>query len=231
MGENIGMAARAMLNCGLKDLRLVNPRDGWPNQNALAASSAAKKLIEGAKLFSSSAEAIADLEIIYAATARPRDMTIEVYTPGEAVRLMLDDAASDIHSGILFGKESMGLKNDDLSLANAVITAPLNPKFTSLNLAQAVFLMSYEWFQLCNQTHTKRVKISRKTHPASKSELLDLFDHLEGELDASGFFHVREKRPIMVRNIRNILQRARLTEQEVRTVRGILTSLAKKGGS
>ena len=227
MGENIGMAARAMLNCGLVDLRLVNPRDKWPNPDALAASAKAKAIIKKAQVFDSTERAISDLEMIYATTARSRDMTIEVLTPKEAANRMRCDARSIISSGVLFGKESMGLSNNDLSLANAVLSVPLNPTFTSLNLAQAVFVVSYEWFQADDPTEAASLTIPKVTRPASKFELQGLFDHLEGELDTSGFFHVLEKKPIMVRSIRNMLQRARLTEQEIRTLRGVISSLVR----
>ena len=129
---------------------------------------------------------------------------------------------------MLFGKEAKGLKNDDVALANAILKVPLNPAFTSLNLAQAVFVLGYEWFQLGDETEGAILAVPKETRLATKLELQGLFDHLETELDDSGFFRVREKKPIMVRNIRNVLQRARFTEQEIRTFRGIITSLVKK---
>lgn len=228
LGENIGMAARAMLNCGLGALRLVRPRDDWPNRHAIAAASGADGIIHAAQVFETTEAAIADLKAVYATTARPRDMTTDVVTPGAAARRMKDDAASGLRSGVLFGKEAKGLTNDDVALADAVLTVPLNPAFTSLNLAQAVFTIGYEWYQLEDDTPAVEQAIPKETRPANKDELLGLFEHLERELDDSGFFHVREKKPIMVRNIRNVLQRARFTEQEVRTFRGIVTSLSQK---
>ena len=227
LGENIGMAARAMMNCGLHELRLVAPRDSWPNKMAMAASSGATAIIEEAKIFTKTEDAVADLQIVYASTARPRDMTTEVVTPNEAALRIKRDIASSIRSGILFGKEAKGLKNDDVSLANAIVTVPLNPKFTSLNLAQAVFVMGYEWFRLQEQTDKAFLNVPKETRLGSKLELQGLFDHLESELENSGFFHVREKKTIMVRNIRNVLQRVRFTEKEIRTFRGIITSLIK----
>ena len=228
LGENIGMAARAMLNCGLRDLRLVRPRDAWPNRHAVAAASGADEVIERALVFESTSEAIADLNHIYATTARSRDMTTDVLTPREAAGRWRAASQAGDTSGILFGKEAKGLNNDDVALADAVLTVPLNPAFTSLNLAQAVFAMGYEWFQLDDETPASMLAVPKETRPASKGELQGLFDHLESELDASGFLRVVEKRPIMVRNIRNIWQRARLTEQEIRTWRGVITSLSKK---
>lgn len=228
LGENIGMAARAMMNCGLMDLRLVRPRDAWPNRHAVAASSGATDIIDGARVFDTTAEAIADLQMVYATTARPRDMTTDVVTPGEAAQRMRTDAVSHVRSGVLFGKEAKGLTNDDVALANAILTVPLNPAFTSLNLAQAVFVLGYEWFQLADDTAAAVQAIPKETRPASKAELQGLFEHLEAELDDAGFFRVREKTPIMIRNIRNVLQRARFTEQEIRTFRGIVTALSTK---
>lgn len=228
LGENIGMAARAMLNCGLLDLRLVDPRDEWPNRRAAAASSGAAAVIEGARVFETTEAAVADLQVVYASTARSRDMTTDVVTPREAAARIRADAGNGGRSGILFGKESKGLKNDDVSLADAILTAPLNPAFASLNLAQAVFMVGYEWFQLGDDTDGAVLAAPKETRPATKRELQGLFDHLESELDDSGFLRVREKRPIMVRNIRNTLQRARFTEQEIRTFRGVISSLAKK---
>ena len=228
LGENIGMAARAMMNCGLTDMRLVKPRDEWPNQYAEAAASGATMVIERARVYETTEAAIADLQMVYATTARSRDMTTEVVTPREAVVRMKKDETYGVRSGVMFGKEAKGLKNDDVALANAILTVPLNPAFTSLNLAQAVFALGYEWFQLGTETEDAVLAIPKETRLANKMELQGLFDHLETELDDSGFFHVLEKKPTMVRNIRNVLQRARFTEQEVRTFRGIITSLVKK---
>ena len=228
LGENIGMAARAMMNCGLMDMRLVNPRDEWPNRYADAAASGATAIIDGARVYDTTNAAIADLQMVYATTARSRDMTTEVVTPFEAVVRMKKDESSGVRSGVMFGKEAKGLTNDDVALANAILTVPLNPAFTSLNLAQAVFVLGYEWFQLEDETENAVLAVPKETRLANKMELQGLFDHLETELDDSGFFQVLEKKPTMVRNIRNVLQRARFTEQEVRTFRGIITSLTKK---
>ena len=234
LGENIGMVARAMLNCGLTELSLVNPRDGWPSDEALAAASGADPVIEGATLFDSTADAVKDLELVFATTARPRDMTHRVITPREAASEIRDFMAGggpgDIKAGVLFGREAKGLKNDDLALADAVVMAPVNPAFSSLNLAQAVFCIGYEWLLAASSAPQGGLVMPKETRPANKAELGGLFEHLEGELDRSGFLHVKEKRPVMVRNIRNMFQRARLTEQEVRTLRGIITSLAGKRG-
>jgi tRNA/rRNA methyltransferase len=222
LGENIGMAARAMLNCGLTDLRLVRPRDGWPSAAAVANSAGAAVVIDNTRVFASTAEAIADLTLVYAATARDRAMTKRVVTPGEAARELR--TAQGHKCGVLFGGEAKGLHNDDIALADHVITAPLNPAFSSLNLAQAVLIVAWEWQMAASAAPASEMRIPEDTRPATKDEMLGLFEHLEGALDQSGFFHVREKRPIMARNLRNLLQRAQPTEQEVRTLRGVIKS-------
>jgi tRNA/rRNA methyltransferase len=227
LGENIGMVARAMLNCGLADLRLVRPRDAWPNDRAVAAASGADAVVAAARLFETTADAVADLERVYAATARPRDMAKDQVTPRRAAAEVRGLAETGGRSGFLFGGEAMGLDNDDVALADAILAVPLNPGFRSLNLAQAVFAAAYEWFQAGLADPGREATWPKETRPATKGELLGFFDQLEDALDASGFLHVEEKRPIMVRNLRNIFQRAGLTEQEIRTLRGVVTSLTR----
>jgi len=228
LGENIGMVARAMWNCGVRDLRLVNPRDGWPSKSARAACSGAGIVVEGARLYDSTSDAIADLNFVLATTARNRDMTKPIFTPETAAKEMRGRAQSGASIGVLFGKESSGLENDDVTLADAAITVPLNPEFTSLNLAQAVLLLSYEWFKFEDQTIPYELQMPDDTRPANKQELLWLYEHLEQELDNTGFLMVTEKRPIMIRKIRNMLARAQMTEQEVRIYRGMIASLVRK---
>jgi tRNA/rRNA methyltransferase len=225
LGENIGTSARAMLNCGLTDLRLVRPRDGWPNEKARSAASGADKVIDGARLYDSTAEAIADLSRVYATTARQRGMIKRVVTPRRAASEMRKAAAGGVKVGILFGRERSGLENDDIALADAVIAVPLNPAFASLNLAQAVLLVGYEWFQSGGKTVASQL-IVNATRPATKAELLNFFTQLERRLIDSGFLRNEDKRPSMVRNIRNLFQRAGLTHQEVRTLHGIVGDLA-----
>ena len=224
LGENIGMAARAMLNCGLTELRLVRPRDGWPSDPARSAAAGADIVIDGVRLFETTSEAVADLTLVFAATARDRAMTKRVVNPLEAAREM-HAAAAGSKCGVIFGGEAWGLSNDDVALADIVITVPLNPGFSSLNLSQAVLLIAWEWRRAALDAPASELRMSEDTRPATKAEMLGLFEHLEGALDESGFFHVREKRPVMVRNLRNLLQRAQLTEQEVRTLRGVIASL------
>tara|TARA_B100000676_G_scaffold48406_1_gene47369 strand:+ start:1620 stop:2405 length:786 start_codon:yes stop_codon:yes gene_type:complete len=236
LGENIGFAARAMMNGGLSDLRIVKPRDGWPNPKAVAAASGAGSVIETARIYESTAEAVGDLQRVYAMTARPRDMIKQVATPRDAaseLRHLIDDGH---RAGVIFGPERKGLDNDDVALADTVVQAPLNPAHSSMNLGHAVMVISYEWFQAGDDTPGRFLNEGR-TGIATKEELLIFFKRLEAELDACGFFHVAEKRPVMVRQIRNIFQRAELTEQEIRTLHGIVSGLIRrklgvdKGGS
>jgi tRNA/rRNA methyltransferase len=230
LGENIGMAARAMFNCGLTDLRLVRPRDGWPSEPARNAAAGADTVIDGARLFDTAADAVADLSLVFATTARDRDMTKRFVTPRQAAAELRAFEKTGGRAGLLFGKEAKGLKNDDLALADACVMAPLNPAFRSLNLAQAVFVVGYEWFMAAAEAPAGRLVMPKETRPASKEELIGLFEQLERELEVSGFLHVKEKQPVMVRNLRNMLQRAGLTEQEVRTLRGVIASLVSGFG-
>ncbi len=224
LGANIGAAARAMLNFGLSELRLVAPRDGWPNEHALKAASGANALIEKAQLFDTVSDAVADLDYVVATTARPRDMVKHVFTPEEGAARLKQTMAEGGRPGVLFGAERAGLHNDDIALADAIITAPLNPGFSSLNLGQAVLLLSYEWRRQ-HDTTPADVLTMNDTRPATKAELGGFFGHLEQALDETGFLLPEEKRPGMVRNIRNMFQRAELTEQEVRTLRGVVAAL------
>lgn len=229
LGENIGMCARAMLNNELTDLRLVRPRDGWPSEKAEAASSGALGKGVTVRVFDSTAEAIADLQAVYATTARPRSMTQVVMTPRAAAGDMRSRTTAGQDIGILFGAERKGLHNDDVALADAIIEAPLNPAFSSLNLAQAVLLVGYEWYQ-AGVDKAPVEQVMGDTRPANRDELIGLFEHLERELDDCGFLRPVEKRPTMVRNLRNVFLRASLTEQEVRTLRGVIVGLVKYGG-
>jgi tRNA/rRNA methyltransferase len=223
LGENIGTAARAMANCGLDDLRLVRPRDGWPNDKAVAAASGADRVLDKARLYPNIAAAIADLRHVYASTARDRYMVKRELTPRRAAEEMREFMAREEPCGILFGPERTGLVNDDVALADTVITVPLNPAFASLNLAQAVLLVGYEWFTAKTEP---RAEILHTGHsrPASKEELLRFFDHFEEALFDSGFLRHPDKRPSMTRNLRNLFQRAQCTEQELRTLHGVITA-------
>lgn len=224
LGENIGMVARAMLNCGLSDLRLVRPRDGWPSLKAQRASAGADQVIEGVQIFERTEDAIDGISMLFAATARPRDLIKPVLTPAAAaLQLRAQDGPG---AGVLFGGEAMGLNNDDITLADSIVQIPLNPGFSSLNLAQAVLIIAHAWFLTADETPPSNLPMPA-TVPASKEQLLGFFEQLENALDKSGFHHIKEKRPIMVRNLRNLFQRASLTEQEVRTLRGVISSLTQ----
>lgn len=226
LGENIGFAARAMANGGLTDLRLVRPRQPWPNPKARAAASGADAVIDGVRIFDSRRAAVADLQHLYATSARRRDMIKPVLTPRAAAAEMRKQGGRSEAVGVLFGPERTGLDNDDVAAADALIAAPLNPEFSSLNLGQAVLLVAYEWWQAGDETAGEALPVG-DSRPADRDELEGFFDHLFAELDASGFLRVIEKRPIMVRNLRNLFLRAQLTEKEVRSLRGVIKALAQ----
>ena len=225
LGENIGTAARAMFNCGLTDLRLVKPRDGWPNEKAVAAASGADAVLEKARLYGSVEEAISALRHVYATTARDRYMVKRILTPRFAVGEIKGFLAAGEGSGVLFGPERTGLLNEHIALSEAVISVPMNPAFSSLNLAQSVLILGYEWFNAGNDA-ADELTATGHSKPATKQQLIRFFEHLEEELDNNGFMRNAEKRPSMVRNLRNLFQRAQCTEQELRTLHGVVTSFA-----
>ena len=226
LGENIGAAARAMANFGLTDLRLVNPRHGWPDAKATAMAAGAAKAVEEARMFLTLREALADLNLIYATTARERGITKEVLTPPEAAKRLRAASARGEKTAILFGNERAGLDNDEISVCDCVITIP-TAHFASINLGQAVLLTAYEWFRAGDTTPPARLEHGPIHRKPTRAELLDLFDHLECELKESGFLFPPEKRDAMARAIRATIHRARLTYQEVQTLRGMLVALAK----
>jgi tRNA/rRNA methyltransferase len=226
LGENIGACARAMANFGLSDLRLVKPRDGWPNPKADAMAAGAAPLIQAAQVYDRVEDAIGPLRLVFAATARDRAMAKPVLTPGEAARRLREAGAQGITSGLLFGNERAGLSNDEVALADCIITVPTDPDFSSLNLGQAVLLIGYEWFKSGDATPPERIDHGGAV-PAPRDELIRLFEHLEEELERTGFLFPPGNRPGMIRNLRSILHRARLTDQEVRTLRGVIVALTK----
>ena len=230
LGENIGSAARAMLNCGLTRLRIVRPRDGWPSARALAAASGADAVIEAAEIYDSTAAAIADLNYVLATTARQRDMVKTILTPEAAAEELHARAAAEQRTGILFGPERTGLMNDDIPLADAVVTIPVNPAFSSLNLAQGVLLIGYCWWRMQVAREGRRLEIGGN-RPATKKEMENLFLRLEEAMEEGGFYTTEQQRPTMVRNMRNLLQRAEMTEQEVRTFHGVIVALNGTAGS
>lgn len=226
LGENIGASARAMLNCGLTDLRIVDPRDGWPSPQALRASSGADTVIENARIYQTTGQALAGLERVFATTARRRDMVKPVMTPEAAALEIRRVEAEGSTCGVMFGAERMGLENDDVVLADTVIEVPLNPAYKSLNLGQAVLLISWSWFRLADETPEVRLELGA-TRPATKEELLNFFTRMEAALIESGFLYPEAKRPAMIRNIRNMFQRLAPTDQDLRTLHGIVASLFK----
>ena len=226
LGENIGAAARAMANFGLSDLRLIAPRDGWPNPRADAMAVGAVKLLEEAKLYPSAREALGDLNLVFATTARDRGITKEVITPAEAAKRLRAASAKGERTAILFGNERAGLDNDEISLCDAVITVP-TAGFTSLNLGQAVLLNVYEWFRAGDETPRSRIEHGPIHRKPTREEMVQLFDHLEQALSDSGFLFPPEKRDVMKRAIRATLHRAKLTYQETQTIRGMIVALAK----
>ena len=229
MGENIGACARAMKNCGLSDLRLVDPRDGWPNPAANAMAAHAEDIVEAATVFATLEEAVADLSYTYATTARSRDQVKPVFT----ARGFASDARKRSQTGqklgLLFGREREGLWNSEISLSSAMITVPLNPGNTSLNIGQAVLLVGYEWWTAADETPAKVLE-SSGADLASQQMLDNFLQRLISDLDERSFLAIPEKRDRMIRNVRNIFQRNDLTENEINTLHGIFSFLKGQGG-
>ena len=229
LAENIGAAARVMANFGLAELRLVSPRDGWPQDRAWASASGADWPLEGASVFATVAEAVADLQLVFAATARPRETQHVVHTPRAGAAELQRAAASGWRCGWLFGGERAGLETVDIALCHGIVTVPVDARFRSLNLAQAVAVNAYEWGVLVAEDRPPAA-FDTAAPPADGEELLRFYEHLEGELETSGFFFPPENKPSMQRNLRTALGRARFTTGEVRTLRGVITALVKGRG-
>ncbi len=225
LAENIGACARAMGNGGLFELRLVAPRDGWPQQKAWANSSGADRILDAATVHDSVAEAVADLHHVLATCPRPRHIIKPVLTARGAAAELRAIASRGLRAGLLFGPERAGLDNDDMAHADALVRYPLNPGFMSLNLAQAVMIMAYEWWTAGDETPSHDF-MTNETQVANKARLENFLGHLTAELDASGFLRNLPKRPGMVRNIRHFFERGEATEQELRTLHGIVTELS-----
>ena len=228
LAENIGAVARVMANFGLSDLRLVNPRDGWPQERAWASASGADWPLNAARVCASVAEAAADLQRVYATTARPRELQLPVITPRAAAAELVEACVRGERTGLLFGGERAGLETADIALCQAVVTIPIDPRFRSLNLAQAVAINAYEW--RAARADALPANFRPGPGPATGEAMLGLYEHLERELDAAGFFHPPEKTPNMIQNLRAALGRARFTDQEVRTLRGVVTALSRGRG-
>ncbi|MCF6368377.1 RNA methyltransferase [Rhizobium halophilum] len=225
LGENIGMVARAMANFGLAELRLVSPRDGWPNQKARSAASKADHVIDGTQVFGTLEEAIKDLNFVYATTARERYGFKPVRSPVVAATTLRDKFRAGEKTGILFGRERWGLTNEEVALADEIVTFPVNPAFASLNIAQAVLLMSYEWMKTGLDDVAATAFLPVEQRPSTKEQVLGLFEHLEEALDARGYFHPPAKKPKMVDNLRAVISRRGFTEQEISVFRGVIRSL------
>jgi tRNA/rRNA methyltransferase len=227
LGVNIGTTARAMANFGLWDLRLVRPRDGWPNEDAINAASRADHVLERVRVFDTLEAAIADLSLVYATTARSRDLQKTVLGPDEASTNLASHIGGGYGAGLLFGRERWGLLNEEVALADAIVTLPVEPAFASLNIAQAVLLMSYEW-----RRHSAAGTVlpfgDTMAETAPREELVGLFGHLEDTLDGSGFFTAPDKRPTVINNLRTMLTRGQFTSQEIRTLRGVISSIDRK---
>lgn len=222
LGENIGKAARAMLNFGLTELRLVEPRDGWPNPAAGPAASGADVVLANAAVFGSVAEAVADCARVFATTVRKRGVTKPVVTPEQAAEAMRGETG---RSAVLFGPERSGLDTDDVAVARTILTVPINPEFGSLNLAQAVILVAYEWSKGEALAQPPAVDLDP---PAPQEELDGMIGQLDAMLEASGFYFPPDRVPATKRTLRTLLTKPAWTAQEVRTLRGVLSALAGK---
>ena len=227
MGENIGASARAMKNCGLNDLRLVAPRDGWPNPSAEAMASGGADVLAGARVFATTAEATADLTLLVATTARTRSQTQQYMTPREAAAALVAHQNTGGRGGLLFGGERAGLTNDEIADANITVTVPLNPEFASLNLAQAVLLMGWECRMAWLESGGEVPDENEAGAPATLDERAYFYDALEARLGAGGFFASSEMQPVIMRNIKGIFNKANLTSQEIQTLHGILKAIEK----
>jgi tRNA/rRNA methyltransferase len=226
LGENIGMAARAMGNFALSHLRLVNPRDGWPNVSASRAAAGANHIIDRVELFDTVADAVADLDLLFATTARAHDQAKPVLGPEAAAREIVGRAGFGGRCGILFGRERWGLTNEEVARANRIITFPVNPGFASLNLAQAVLLIGYEWFKLSTAGALPFGKPERSP-PASQHQIDAFFENLVRELDKVEFLRPAEKRDTMLVNLRNIFTRMEPTKQDMHTLHGVVMAIAE----
>jgi tRNA/rRNA methyltransferase len=238
--DNIGMVARAMANFGLEELRLVSPRDGWPNERARIAASGATFIVDEAQPFATFEAALGNLNWVCATTARQRDLAKPVLTPEQAVVEMRRRIAAGERVGMVFGRERNGLETSEIANADAVVMIPVDSRFASLNIAQAVLLLSYEWMKPDPTATLGRVTTYEQPReaglhgrgflPADKAQMISFFEHLESELDHSGFFNPPEKRPTLVQNLRSMFTRLGASEQEVRTLRGIVKALVHGKG-
>jgi tRNA/rRNA methyltransferase len=227
MGANIGSVARAMLNFNCTELRIVSPRDGWPNQHAIAVSSGAGSILDNAKIFDSTLEACLDINYLFATTARDRGLTNNIFSPNQAMEKIIEIIKTDGKIGILFGPERSGLENDDIALSRSIISVPVSKKFPSLNLAQCVVIILYEWFKLSDNQKTI-ARFKRNTTMAN----IDSIDHLKlaltERLERANYFWPVNKKKSLLENIGNLLGRLPLTDADVKTFHGIIRALGKK---
>src|SRR5690242_2446791 len=226
LGENIGAAARAMANFGLPELRLVNPRQGWPNDKARIMAAGADRVLETTALYPTLAAAIADCGFVLATTARAHDQAKPVIGPAQAAGLIAPKIGAGDKVAILFGRERNGLENDEVALADAIVTLPVNPAFASLNLAQAVVVLAYEWFKLTSAGKLP-FAMPNKSAPAPKQQLIAFFETVERELEKVEFFRPPDKRETMQINLRNIFTRMQPSQQDIQTLHGVITAIAQ----
>ncbi|PUB12711.1 RNA methyltransferase [Yoonia sediminilitoris] len=225
MGENIGAAARAMWNFGLDRMRIIDPRDGWPNQKAVAMASGAGRLLDEAQLFDTTPAAIADCDFVYATTARPRGLTKPVFTPQAAMQDARARIAAGARVAVMFGPERAGMENDDIARANAIISVPVNPDFPSLNLAQCVLLTGYEWRR--EAAPVEPVRVDAVADWAEQIEIEKLASHFEERLETAGFFFPQAKAANMKMNLRNLWSRMPLTRADVQILHGVMRQMVR----
>lgn len=230
LSHNIGSTARAMLNFGLTKLRIIAPRDGWLNDDAIALAAGAESILYDAMVFDDIQLATADLDWVYATTARPRHINKPVLSVRESMHNKEISHLDNDKIGFLFGSEKSGLPNDAIAICNAIVTIPLNPTFSSINLAQSVIIVAYEYFQMQAQNSFDAQNQSGLDTVAPKQEIYELFNHLENELEMSGYLRVDHKKPIMIQTLRNLFSRMLMSSQEVRTLRGVISSLVNPHG-
>lgn len=226
MGENIGAAARAMLNFGVDRMRIVDPRDGWPNPAATAMASGAGRVLDAARVYDDVAGALADCTFVYATTARQRDLTKPVLSPEAAMQDAAARIAAGGHVAVMFGPERSGLENEDLSQANALISVPVNPEYPSLNLAQCVLLVGYEWIRAAGEVKETYTELAG-TEWATGQEVDHLARHFEERLDTAGFFYPEHKADSMRLNLRNMWSRMPMTRADIQTLHGMLRQMVR----
>ncbi len=232
MGENIGAAARVMRNFGLRDLRLIAPRDGWPNEKSTALAAGAFQKMSPIRVFENTPLAISDMQMVFAVTARLRDMEKPVFSPKQAMAHMSDALASGALVGLLFGGEASGLSNEEVAACDGIITYPVHMEFASLNLAQAVGVASYAWQSFYTEGAAGKTPISKEQSGiAQRSELEGMLRQLRQELTDAGFFYPPEKAHVMMQNLQNMFVRNQMTSQEIKTFRGVIKALAHGRGA